>query len=375
MKMSAHIYSTAALSLLLLSACSKEAPKHTSAQVSEMVLKAKCEKGFNQAEANQQLLESLKSSSTPEEFAVRTYFISRPVNKKDAVIPLNDEMPIFSQESPEQHQKPESNEIVITKNCATLKAEVKGPGFIFSDLDIKSYETNSVEHKAEFSGIQKELVVTISYSRKARTTPHANQLDSEIKNEDIKKGQGARKKQLKEIRKSQLALGNVVTELKINIQNGAQSESYVIEQRTGDANRADKVKFDSEVSAFLLDKTAKAGVPAVLQPLVAQKLGVDSSAMPIDPVTGGAAPLQKISSSEGIALSEDEIFGSVLEAILESDEMSAAEKQAGEAKPAAPEVKPVVDASKADSKKSEQAQGAAKPTPNENTVGAPAVEI
>lgn len=295
------------------------------------VLKAKCERGYDPSVENKSLLQSLSKSQPDNEVAVRTYFTKFESTKENSLFD-NEKTQLVSTNSQSEFQDQATSDaiLLVEKNCQNLTAKVQFQGQdLGSEFNIKNVKKDSIELESDvMAGPQALNTISVKIEKSARLSAADESLGDDQK---------------KVIKERQIKLGNVITKMTVEVK-GTHSQSYVIQQISGDMNTTEeipglhesvKIKFDKLIADQKADQAAEINTTQL------QKLTVDPSAA---------------SKPEAIVWSEEKILTEVLPAYS----------------------KEVIDAEPAQSENKESsAAPAAAPAPADQptvtTVGAPAV--
>jgi hypothetical protein len=232
------------------------------------IVRAKCERGFNTSVENQKLVETLsKNTNVQSDIAIRTYITKFVEDKtKPNLLNSGNARLVSVQKADVFASSPESDAINVITNCEKLTATVTGPnGLKIENLTIKDVKMQSIElTRSDLTAMED---MTVNIEKAARLQAHDQALKAQIDDKTVTKGKKPLKDAMKSIKERQMSRGNVVTTLKIEIK-GSSTQSYVIEQHSGEIFDDAKIIFEDSVVKMIDDRTKSVGTPDFIQEIV-----------------------------------------------------------------------------------------------------------
>ncbi len=247
------------------------------------VLRAKCERGFNTNVENQKLVEALsKNTNVQADIAIRTYITKFDIKDEKKTSLLNSgsgNVRLVSVQKIEEFVAPpasaliKSDSINVITNCEKLTATVTGPnGLKIENLTIKDVKMQSIElTRSDLTAMED---MTVNIEKAARLQAHDLALKAQIDDKSVTKGKKPLKDAMKSIKERQMSRGNVVTTLKIDIK-GSSTQSYVIEQHSGELFDDARINFHESVLTMIKDRTASIGTPAIIERAISANAAKD----------------------------------------------------------------------------------------------------
>ncbi|MEK6555402.1 MAG: hypothetical protein AABZ31_09190 [Bdellovibrionota bacterium] len=307
------------VSATMITACEKGGPR----TAKDAILKAKCERGYESNIENAKTIAAVSTNSNIEaDYAIRTYltkFELADATKESLLNPGN--FTIISAQKTDSFSM-SSDVVTVVKDCEKLTATVKGPGFEVKDLDIKDLKLQSIELGQ--SNVESMSDITVKIEKSARLEAVDKKLEEEIDKPENKKNKHKLKAALKNIQERQLARGNILTKVSIEVK-GASKQSYVIEQHSGEIFGDARVDFDKSVLKMIADRTSTVGTPDFVKEALRAKEAKDAiqfatsggavsadpeKAISIDKLTGGRVSEEqaKLAFEEAKTIPESEVI-------------------------------------------------------------------
>lgn len=135
-----------------------------------------------------------------------------------------------------------THQIVVTRNCETLTADVRIPTTEFKGLTIKSIGVNDIELAGSLNGVE----TSVKIKKEGRTKIKISKDRRFVGRDTVKQ---------ENLEIQDFANGNVVTKVDVEVKANGKTDKVSFEQMSGPTNNSDKVKVATPVMNLLTSMT------------------------------------------------------------------------------------------------------------------------